>query len=331
MRVNPYKSTFLLSGARNSKEVVNYPESFSETPSFEFNEKTISSEYVDAQFEEYLFSGVKIELRKINLKKELRIDVNHNFPFFKMHFEMEGSSSYTPRNKNSLPIVVPNGHHQLFFFPSVDGVLTYPAQTKRNTLEVTLSLNFVYKIFKDNWTILEQLGEAIRQNKPFVFSRKSHKINSEIQLVIQQISHCKIDDHYKRAYLESKVIELLILQLQDFKTNTKNDTLKLHYDKIVNAKSFIDENITTKLTIPAIAKHVGINIQDLKKEFKLKFGTTIFKYITSKRMELATELLKFSDNSIYDIANRVGYKYSHHFSNAFKKYYGVNPSNYRTN
>lgn len=329
MRLNPYKSTFLLSGARHSKEVVNYSEDFSVETSFESHQKTVSSEYVDATFKEYLFDGVRIELRNINLKKELRIDVNHNFPFFKMHFEIEGSSSYSPKNKNSLPVFVSNGHHHLFFFPSVDGFLTYPAHTKRNTLEITLSLNFVSKVFKDNWEILEQLGDAIQQNKPFVFSPNSHMINAEIMLVIQQIANCKIDDCYKKAYLESKVIELLVLQLQDFKTDTEYYDLTAHNDAIIKSKEFISNNLNKKLTIPLIAKHVGINTQDLKKEFKLKYGTTIFKFITKKRMETAVELLKFTDSSIYDIANNVGYKYSQHFSKAFKKHFGVTPKYYR--
>lgn len=329
MKLQPYKSTYLLSGARNSKETVKYSENFSTDTFFKKNQKTVTSKYVDATFEEYVFDGVRIELRKINLRKELQIDVHHNFPFFKMHFEMEGSSSYSPKNKKSLPIIIPNGHHHLFFFPKVDGVLMYPANTKRNTLEITLSLSFIYEIFKDNWTILEKLGKAIHKNKPFVFSHKSQRINSEIHLVIQQITNCSIDDNYKKAYLKSKVVELLILQLQDFKDDVKEDKLTTLDEKIIEAKAFIDVNISKKLTIASVAKHIGINTQDLKKKFKVKFGTTIFKYITSRRMELALEMLKFTDKSIYEIANRVGYKYSQHFTKAFKRYYGTTPSFYK--
>lgn len=329
MMLKPYTSTYLLSGAKSSKEIVKYPEDFATDTYFDVTQKIITSKYVSAKFKRYLFDGVRLELGEVNLKKDLRIEVSHNFPFLKMHFEIEGSSSYFPNNKKSFPVIIPNGHHQLFFFPKVDGVLSYPANITRKTLEINLSLSFIHKVFKDDWTILEELGDAIQKNKPFLFSSESNVINSEIQLVIQQIVSCKVDDQYKKTYLENKIIELLILQLHDFKLNAKNHIPRLRDEKIVDAKSFIDENIYTKITIASISKNIGMNIQDLKREFKLKFGTTIFKYVTTKRMEIAFKMLKTTDKSIYEIANIVGYRYSQHFAKAFKKYYGVNPSYYR--
>ncbi len=329
MKFPPYKSTFLLSGASTSKEVIRYPMNFSEDSSFKKNQKKISTQYVDANFVEYLFNGVRIEQRKAKLKKELNIDVKHNFPFFKMHFEIEGSSSYSPRTKSSLPVIIPNGYHRLFFFPSVDGVLSFPANITRNTLEITLSLSFVYKIFKDNWIVLEQLGEAIRNNEPFVFGKESHRITSEMKLVIQKIANCNIDEYYRKHYLECKIIELLILQLQDFKDVNSEKEVSKNHSKIIEAGVFIESHLKQELTIPLIAKHIGMNMQDLKKEFKTNFGQTIFKFISAKRMELAERMLKTSDISIYEIAESVGYKYSQHFTKAFKKHFGVNPSFYR--
>ncbi|SEC24017.1 AraC-type DNA-binding protein [Tenacibaculum sp. MAR_2009_124] len=329
MKFPPYKSTFSLTGAINTKKVIRYPLGFSDNTSFEKTQNKVCTEFVDAIFDEYLLHGAKIEMGKVNLKKDLSIDVKHNFPFFKMHFEIEGSSSYSPRNEKSLPVIIPNGYHQLFFFPKVDGVLSFPANITRNTLEITLSLSFVHKVFKDNWEELERLGDAIRNNQPFVFGEKSHKINSEMLLVIQQIANCKIDNHYRTHYLECKIIELLILQLQDFKDRSKDIHIIRHHDKIVEAKSFIEENISGQLTISSIAKKIGMNTQDLKKEFKINFGQTIFKFITARRMELAEGMLKSSSKSVYEIAEIVGYKYSQHFTKAFKKYFGVNPSTYR--
>ena len=74
-----------------------------------------------------------------------------------------------------------------------------------------------------------------------------------------------------------------------------------------------------------------MSTQRLKKGFKLKFSTTIFKFITDRRMELALEMLKFTNMPIAEIANNVGYKHSQHFSKVFKNKYGVNPSFYRKN
>ena len=329
MKFPPYKSTYSLTGAINKKQVIRYPIGFSENTSFEKTQNKVSTEYVDATFDEYRLQGAKIEMGRVNLKKDLSIDVKHSFPFFKMHFEIEGSSTYSPKNEKSLPVVIPHGYHQLFFFPKVEGVLSFPANITRNTLEITLSLSFVYKIFKDNWEELERLGDAIRNNRPFVFGRNSHKISSEMLLVIKQIVNCKIADHYRKHYLECKIIELLILQLQDFKEKNNEINISRNQSKILEAGSFIENNLKEELTIPLIAKHVGMNMQDLKKEFKVNFGQTIFKFISAKRMELAKDLLRSSEMPVYEIADKVGYRYSQHFTKAFRKHYGVTPSIFR--
>lgn len=62
--------------------------------------------------------------------------------------------------------------------------------------------------------------------------------------------------------------------------------------------------------------------------FKKERGISLSQYITQERMKLAAELLKSEQLSMNSIAEQVGYKGYSNFSNAFKKYYGCNPSEY---
>jgi len=47
------------------------------------------------------------------------------------------------------------------------------------------------------------------------------------------------------------------------------------------------------------------------------------------RIEKAKELLKTSQLSIYEIAERVGYQDAKHFSRLFAKHEGIKPNEYR--
>ena len=47
-------------------------------------------------------------------------------------------------------------------------------------------------------------------------------------------------------------------------------------------------------------------------------------------MERAAELLLQPDHKITDIARRLGYTDNHYFSKAFKNYYHISPTQYRS-
>ena len=101
-------------------------------------------------------------------------------------------------------------------------------------------------------------------------------------------------------------------------------------DKVLEAMNFIQRNFRESITIPQIAKEVGINQCYLKKGFKEMYGKTIYTMVQSLRMELAHELLKKGSLNILEIALEVGYTNAASFSTAFKQFYGYSPQQLRT-
>jgi len=81
--------------------------------------------------------------------------------------------------------------------------------------------------------------------------------------------------------------------------------------------------------IPDIAEELNTNATLLKRGFKLIHGTTIAKFHREKRLEKAKDLLLDSDTPLIVIANQCGFKSISHFSRAFKKHFGINPSRSR--
>lgn len=62
--------------------------------------------------------------------------------------------------------------------------------------------------------------------------------------------------------------------------------------------------------------------------FKQAHGMSVSQYIIEERMKLAARLLKSGQLSLGAVSEQVGYKGYSNFNNAFKKFYGCNPSEY---
>ncbi len=56
------------------------------------------------------------------------------------------------------------------------------------------------------------------------------------------------------------------------------------------------------------------------------FGTSVFGYLNDHRMEIARKDKKKNDALLTDIAYNTGYSSLAHFSNAFKKKFGLSPA-----
>lgn len=316
-------------------KIVEFPNNFISNDEILETKITLDKDINTGYSTHAVFNGIRIEYRNLKLLEPLEAEVSLNFPYFKMHFSLEGAYSYEAHNSKSLDFNVSEEHHQLYYFPEVkEGIISYHHQNITNkTLEITLSLDFIYRVFRNSWDVLDILGDAIKKEVPFVFGDSSKKISPEIYTVIQQIKNCNVKKGLKRAYLEAKVIELLVLQINDLEEIKSSNYLKnlqvKHFVKIKAAKAFIEANIDSNLTIPFIAKNVGLNINYLKTEFKELYNETIFQYLTNLRMEQANDLVKYTKLPITEIANKVGYTYAQHFTKAFKKHFEKTPSKLR--
>jgi len=96
-------------------------------------------------------------------------------------------------------------------------------------------------------------------------------------------------------------------------------------DTIVRARELLLEHIGDPITIKELARKVATNECYLKKGFKELFGTTIFDFYQSQRMEHARYLLYEKGLSVTEVSMMLGYSSISHFSTAFKKHTGLKP------
>jgi AraC-like DNA-binding protein len=148
--------------------------------------------------------------------------------------------------------------------------------------------------------------------------------------IIGEVIHCADNNCLHQIFLTAKMLELLFISLEQLKQTVSprrhplinaNDLEKLNL-----AKQIINDNLKQPYSIIDLAHKVGLNDFKLKKGFKEAFGTTVFGYLLTLRMEKATIMLSSGDHKVSEVAHEVGYKNAHHFSVAFKKKFGYLPS-----
>ena len=97
-------------------------------------------------------------------------------------------------------------------------------------------------------------------------------------------------------------------------------------DKFHQLKYFLDTHFLEEYSLAELSRICLLNEFKVKKGFKELFGTTVFGYLRKLRMDYADRLLLDASRSVEEVSDLLGYEHAQHFSIAFKKYRGVNPS-----
>lgn len=95
------------------------------------------------------------------------------------------------------------------------------------------------------------------------------------------------------------------------------------------AKQYIDGHFAEQMTLEDVAEAVHLNPKYLCSVFRQEAGLGYSDYVTAKRMEYASQLLRRTRMTVADIAVKCGYQDVKYFTRLFKKRVGIKPSEYR--
>ena len=138
--------------------------------------------------------------------------------------------------------------------------------------------------------------------------------------------------------LHEEILELLFLDdyIQFFydllvkALDKQRETVNQLYSNLIGKSlEYIDRHFTDNITVNLVGEHIGRTPNYFSHLFKKEKGISFVEYIKKKRMEKAQELLKETDLKIYEVASQVGFKDTVYFSQVYKKYYGIAPSEIR--
>ena len=196
-----------------------------------------------------------------------------------------------------------------------------------------------YLAFRVPFSVLQQyFGEELGAIAQTENSSIVADTTPALQMAIHQYYNAPYEGATRQLFLESKILELMALTMNVFKSGFSKNYFSYAGIKPLNieeetriyaARDYLVTNMENPPSLVELARFAGMNQQKLKCGFRRIFDESAFGYLQQHRLEEARKLLLDGQLSVSEIALHVGYAHFGHFASIFKRKFGVSPSDIR--
>ena len=137
---------------------------------------------------------------------------------------------------------------------------------------------------------------------------------------------------FRPDFLKLKLIELLLV-LSAPEQLSRGDTFptltSYQVSTVKEIRDFMVEHFDEHYTTMDLSTQFHFSATSLKQWFRIIYGSSMYAYLKTCRMDIARALLTRTDYSILQVALYVGYENPSKFSSAFRGEVGMTPKQYR--
>ena len=206
-----------------------------------------------------------------------------------------------------------------------DLVVVNPGTLHEERSDAKAPLRLIFLAIRD-FAVPGLPAGCLSQEKYRVLSCGEYRYKMDIYLreLLQETSS---QIEFYQEISQGLVSALLVLVMRLIRINPEDEAaLSQECQKI---KEYLDQNFTSPITLDSLSETVYISKHYLSHLFKEQTGVSPIKYLTSKRMEKACELLSETELPVSEVSKAVGYENPLYFSQVFKRIYGISPVKYR--
>jgi AraC-like DNA-binding protein len=273
-------------------------------------------------------SGIVVVDSEYRFKDDRQVRIQSEASMIELSFCMQGSGTVQVKNDShelmpdSCSLQLMHNFHAEFYY--------------RNTEPIRLlSIGIPVSLF-ESWMVGKRDTQSC--NLSGLLGSQSFRmfrmpILSDTVSLLALIRDCPYHSAMRQLYAEGKALELIAAYVGAFLFEQshldagKNSMLsRRDVEKVWKARDIILLRMSTPPSLVELSRLAGINEYKLKIGFKQEFGTSVFAYLRNKRLEKAWEMLHSGTFSVSQTAIIVGYNNFSHFAEAFRKQYGINPS-----
>lgn len=176
---------------------------------------------------------------------------------------------------------------------------------------------FKKKWFNVSGTLVSSLLDLYDINKEEVFIK-----NIDVEGIFDNILSTISLPNKKDSSFAHNLLSLISL-ITDKEETIVNSTLA------ESISEFLDKNVESQLRLNDVARHFHISRAHLIHIFRETYKQTPYDYFLKQKIKLANEMIINTNMQIQEIATKLAFTDSHHFSTAFKKFNGISPKEYR--
>lgn len=296
---------------------------------------SVRHEHLRGMMEKYVFrSGLTISFMDAYVDQDIEFLVELREPSvgFSLHVEGSGAITYTTDTGRMAELTFLPGLN----FASSGGPQKYDLRLlggcPHRAVRVVLSKDSVPELIPAHETIAAEPLHDILSPFSTRTSVAQQRLSPRLGYLAHQIMRCRLQGLARRLFMESKALEILAYELEEF-SGSESGTAEIRgsqdVERLYHARRILETEFADPPTLFQLARRVNLNDFKLKRGFRQLFGETVFAYVRRLRMEAARSLLKETDLSVTQVALEAGYSSFGHFAEAFKTSFGILPSQYR--
>lgn len=162
------------------------------------------------------------------------------------------------------------------------------------------------------------------------FDHRVHLSDAEAEKMINRLRALSEENGYGDDLIKRGIMTEIIVDLNRAILEREGVDSRSHSHTAVDlAMDYINKNYGDTMTLDQVAKAAYLSVNQLCRLFSEHCGTTVAKYITSKRITEAKKMLA-AGKSVTETAMLCGFGDYSGFIRVFKKNVGVTPGKYRS-
>lgn len=257
--------------------------------------------------------------------------------YFTSYLEINRSYTEALRTMEHAELMNLDGVHRYVDIEKEGELYEYPIE-----IEMRLANHLKKGEYANAKEVLDQIFELnfVEKNLPLDMG---YLLIDELKATLIKVLEPNIVRNQRE--LEKLRNTILAIQLKNSYTKVKNEILAIiktyctfvekwqaetDHELVNTITQFLEAHFSdSNLTLYVVAENIGRPENYISHFFREKTGSSIMAYLENLRMEKATELLVNTDETITNIAEKVGYNSSHSFRRAFKRVMNMTPNVYR--
>jgi len=247
-------------------------------------------------------------------------------PLFKLTFSLDSSTFPLSLGMPTSKSILENS--AVLYSTDFSRTFMLPRDKWINRLVLIFTKDWLEENFAEaSSTIGDMVDLLVKKNKPTMISEM---MGAEHYMQVNELANEISLDNCPLIHIKAKSLTLTNNFLNKIVYRDANDIAAnhtLYYSQVINVEKRLADYYDKQMPcIPELANEFNMSQATLQRHFKQVYGKTIYNYYLEKKLALGKKLIRNNHKSVSEVAYSLGYNKINSFSKAFKKCYGILPS-----